>query len=134
MEKTNKTWEGFETICGYSRAQAIEDGILVDVSTYRETKELGFKFPITLTEAVWAKCVETPENTAGQSIQGRLWDVLWMFRMGIKRNQGDISILNFKLHVQNNESKPAELVELKAICGPGDNGEPVITIMFPDED
>jgi len=27
-----------------------------------------------------------------------------------------------------------ELVTLKAACGPGDNGEPVITIMKPDED
>jgi len=27
-----------------------------------------------------------------------------------------------------------ELVTLKAVCGPGDNGKPVITIMKPDED
>ena len=25
-------------------------------------------------------------------------------------------------------------VQLKSICGPGDSGEPVITIMLPDED
>jgi len=25
-------------------------------------------------------------------------------------------------------------VQLKAICGPGDSGEPVITIMLPEED
>ena len=25
-------------------------------------------------------------------------------------------------------------VELKAVCGPGDKGEPVVTIMLPDED
>jgi hypothetical protein len=25
------------------------------------------------------------------------------------------------------------LVRLKALCGPGDDGEPVITVMFPDE-
>jgi len=24
--------------------------------------------------------------------------------------------------------------DLKAICGPSDNGEPVLTIMLPDED
>jgi len=27
-----------------------------------------------------------------------------------------------------------ETVVLKALCGPGDNGEPVITILLPDED
>jgi hypothetical protein len=26
------------------------------------------------------------------------------------------------------------LVQLKAVCGPGDEGEPVITVMMPDED
>jgi len=25
-------------------------------------------------------------------------------------------------------------VRLKAVCGPGDEGEPVITVMLPDED
>ncbi len=25
-------------------------------------------------------------------------------------------------------------VQLKAVCGPGDDGEPVITVMLPDED
>jgi hypothetical protein len=30
--------------------------------------------------------------------------------------------------------KELKLVELKAVCGPGDNSEPVITIMLPEED
>ena len=25
------------------------------------------------------------------------------------------------------------LVRLKAVCGPGDHGEPVVTVMLPDE-
>jgi hypothetical protein len=28
----------------------------------------------------------------------------------------------------------APLVRLKALCGPGDQGEPVVTVMLPDED
>ena len=28
----------------------------------------------------------------------------------------------------------ADLVTLKALCGPGDQGEPVMTIMLPHED
>ena len=27
-----------------------------------------------------------------------------------------------------------ETVTLKAMCGPGDNGEPVLTVTFPNED
>jgi hypothetical protein len=25
-------------------------------------------------------------------------------------------------------------IDLKAICGPGDDGEPVLTVLLPDED
>jgi hypothetical protein len=32
------------------------------------------------------------------------------------------------------EMRVQDLVTLKAICGPGDNGEPVVTIILPDED
>jgi hypothetical protein len=36
--------------------------------------------------------------------------------------------------VMNNDRDPAKTITLKAACGPGDNREPVITVMFPDED
>jgi hypothetical protein len=32
------------------------------------------------------------------------------------------------------EGRKMNKVKLKALCGPGDNGEPVITIMLPEED
>ena len=35
-----------EVISSYSRAQAIDEGVLVDVSQSSEAKECGFKFPI----------------------------------------------------------------------------------------
>jgi hypothetical protein len=44
-------------------------------------------------------------------------------------------IFKFKLYsltIENDEPKE-ELRELKAVCGPGDEGESVITIMNPDE-
>lgn len=45
-----------EAISTYTRAQAIEDGVLVDVSEI--AKEAGFKFPVAVTRAAWADCVE----------------------------------------------------------------------------
>lgn len=38
-------------IHSYSRAQAIEDGVLVDVSSM--AKEAGFIWPVAVTAAVW---------------------------------------------------------------------------------
>jgi hypothetical protein len=122
-----------EVISSYSRAQAIEDGVLVNVSATAE--EAGIKFPVAMTSAVWGKYVEVPEGVKCQDEQGRLWDILWMFRCAAAKFNGDT--LLFKLYVRNHNRErltSRDLVTLKAICGPGDDAEPVITIMLPDED
>jgi hypothetical protein len=133
-DQTNRGfWDVAEVICAYTRAQAIEDGVLVDVS--ETAREAGIKFPVALTRAVWANYVEVPEGVVAQDENGRLWDILWMLRCQIRRSQGDT--LHFQLYVRNHnrERLPLQdLVTLKAVCGPGDSGEPVVTIMLPDED
>jgi hypothetical protein len=41
----------------------------------------------------------------------------------------------FALLVRNdNRERTPPLVRLKAVCGPGDDGEPVLTVMRPEED
>ena len=61
-------------LCTYTRAQAIEDGILVDVS--ETAREAGFKIPVAVTRAVWDSLVALPEGYQGfQDERGRLWDV-----------------------------------------------------------
>jgi len=122
-----------EVISSYSRAQAIDDGVLVDVSQSSEAKECGFKFPIAMTRAVWDAYVEVPPKANGQDVKGRLWDVLFMLRYGIQRSNGG-SIVFYTVYVQNDNRYKAKPIKLKSVCGPGDNGEPVITIMLPDED
>ncbi len=122
-----------ELIFSYSRAQAIADGVLVDVSD--TAKEAGFTMPVALTRAVWDSYVEVPKGVVAQDKAGRLWDILWMCRNAIGRAQSDGPELLFQLHVRNsNRRGTPPLVTLKAVCGPGDNASPVITIMLPDED
>ncbi|QDV62013.1 DUF6573 family protein [Crateriforma conspicua] len=120
----------FEVIHSYSRRQAIADGVLVDVT--EAALEAGFVYPVALTSSVWSRCVAVPSKCPWQDESGRLWDVLWMLLNAIRQNR-DENPLSFSLHVQNDE-RPAQLVTLKAQCGPGDIGEPVITVMMPDED
>ena len=133
-EDTSKGfWDDAEVISSYTRAQALEDGVLIDVSSV--AKEAGIKFPVAMTSTVWGECVEVPEGVIGQDEKGRLWDILWMFRCAAARFNGDT--LLFKLYVRNHNRErlnSRDLVTLKAVCGPGDTPEPVITIMLPDED
>jgi len=117
-------------ISSYTRTEAIADGVLVDVSD--RAREAGINFPTAVTSTVWARCVEVPAACPWQDEEGRLWDVLWMLRYAVGRSN-NVSELTFVVLVQNSERGPKE-VQLKAVCGPGDAGEPVITVMLPEED
>ena len=118
-----------KVIYAYTRKQALEDGVLVDAGEM--AKEAGFKFPVAITAAAWEQYVEVPQGAECQDEQGRLWDILYMLHIAILKDGGRDQV-DFSLYV-NNDGK-AKPVYLKAICGPGDDAEPVITIMLPHED
>jgi type I site-specific restriction endonuclease len=64
-------------IYAYTRAQAIADGVLVDVT--ETAKETGFKLPVVITEALHSRLTPTKADQGlGQDYDGRLWDVLWL--------------------------------------------------------
>lgn len=135
-----------EPIHVYSRAQAIEDGQLIDVST--AAREAGIVWPVALTCAAWADCVEWTDETekrkgyTGQSESGRLWDVCWMLSRVLLRaaRQGLTASPAHPMYVEllrvpseGRGIKP-RLVHLKFIVGPGDDCRPCITVMLPGED
>ena len=125
-------FENADLIHRYTRAQAIEDGVLIDVSAV--AREAGLRYPVALTCGAWARCVAVPPGVECQDEAGRLWDVLFLLRLAIGRSDGGPEV-RFGVHVRddNREGTPP-LVRLKALCGPGDDGEPVITVMLPEED
>ena len=120
----------------YTRAQAIEDGTLIDVT--ETAREAGFRCPVALTRAVWIDCVQwtdadrTTERRRCQDEQGRLWDVLWLASYAMAGRTESMTILYGLHRVPRRGNKT--LVTLKLHIGPGDAGEPVVTVMFPEED
>jgi hypothetical protein len=125
-------FENADLIHYYSRADALRDGILIDVSP--TAREAGIRYPVAVTVAVWSQCIAVPPSVACQDEAGHLWDVLWLLRCAIRRG-GDGSEVRFAVHVQNDSREGIPpLVRLKAVCGPGDQGEPVLTVMMPGED
>src|SRR5512144_2788596 len=110
-------------IFSYTRAQAIADGVLVDVSEL--AKEAGFRFPVAVTAGVWAECVAVPDGVTDQDEKGRLWDVLNVLRFAIAKQKKDVERVDFAVHVRNDDSEgDPPLVRLYALCGPGDDAEP----------
>ena len=81
-------FDGMPLIYSYSRKQAIEDGVLVDLSAW--AKETGFTIPVACTAAVWNQHVVPPGDTRklGQSERSRAHDLLWMLNIAIRKQPG----------------------------------------------
>lgn len=129
--------EDMETIYSYTRSQAIEDGVLIDVS--ETAKEAGFKIPVAITSAAYSKYVEWTEADNEQAYQdesGRLWDVLFMGFFAIKTTRIEESELIYEFFAVPRDGESVESVssQLKLVIGGGDEGEPVLTIMLVEED
>ena len=125
-------------IFAYTRAQAIEDGILVDVS--ETAREAGFRIPVAVTRTVWDRLIALPEGYLGfQGEGGRLWDVLWMARhYALRASNSDrvrmcVLVRDIRKDLRDSNRPPHRHFPIVAI-GAGDAGEPVVTVMFPEDD
>lgn len=132
-------WDGAVVISTYTRAQAIEDGVLVDLSP--DTVGIDeaivalcrqhYRWPIAVTRRVWSlveKSVAHPEWH--NDLAGVLHDILWMSR----RYGRNISPTERLFSVIITGAGRRRNWTLKIVSGPDDAGEPCLTIMFPDED
>lgn len=123
-------------IHSYTRADAIADGVLIAVTS--EACEAGFKVPVALTAEVWNDSVKwTDEDSKRQVLQdeaGRLWDVLWMAFVAARRATGDrVSFQLYRVPRGGRGCRP-RLTTLQLHIGPGDELEPVITVLLPGQD
>lgn len=112
----------------YTRAQALADGVLVDVSGM--AKEAGFKHPVAITAGVQA-IIQAVGDRGAQDYKGRLWDLLSIFWLEARKSAEDV--VHFSVFFLMPYGKLRE-TKLWAKCGPGDDAKPVITIMLIDED
>ena len=74
-------------------------------------------------------------SPTGQDETGRLWDVLTMTRHAIRAThrtrRGVVQVL--RVPPTGRTVRP-QLATLHLVAGPGDHGEPVLTLMLPWED
>ncbi|MHB1991650.1 DUF6573 family protein [Metallibacterium scheffleri] len=115
-----------DLIYSYTRAQALADGVLIDLS--ERARQCGIKYPTACTGSVWALIEATPEpdrdmHEVAEAV--RISAVLFAMLGAIRRGG----------------ARGTDRVEFQALgealyahCGPGDDGEPVITVMMQGED
>lgn len=127
-----------EVVFSYTRKQAIEDGVLIDVT--EAAREAGFRWPVAVTAAVWDDCVawsdEDNRRQTWQDESGRLWDLLFVAAYAVQTARENTGELRYEICrvPRDGHSAEARPVMLKLVAGPGDAGEPVITILQPHED
>lgn len=127
-----------EVISSYSRAQAIEDGMLVDLSGAEAIREdvaevcrQHYKWPVACTAAVFdVMCAAVLNTRWCNDYPGIVHDMLWMSKAN-KRQLSESAVL-FRMIIQG--AGRQKYHTFKLVVGPGDQGEPVITIMMPGED
>ena len=114
-----------ETIYSYSRAQAIDDGVLADLSHVDSIRQ-HWKHPFACTSAVWAIIGEALQRP-DQDSSGICHDISTMAKLAI-RSSRDAELILFTVIITGKEHA------MKLHIGPGDTAAPVLTLMLPYED
>lgn len=126
------SFDDCEVISVYSRKQAIEDGVLVDISHTSEVKECGFKAPVCVTDHLWNKIRSA--NSPWGDWHGRLWDVCTLAKLALRnflrvekfKHKLDHALIPFRL----NFAEDKDSCKLWLVF----NEKEGFTIMFPEDD
>lgn len=132
VEQQNALVEFYgEPVSVYTRAQAIEDGYLVDISSI--AKECGFRYPVAITSDVFGDCVYLAKDDEKMVLETQLErteNLLRELMKAIKRTDRSVDRITFALeyaHVEGCAVRDGS-AKLTSVVGPGDTLDPVITI------
>lgn len=122
----------FDIIIGSTRAGLIADGVLVDLADPPFDALLqiaGVVFHAAMTDTCFRTCFGDTFDARDAGHVKRFWKFLSTFKAAIKATPADDDRVFFDLI--DPDGKP---VNCYAVVGPGDRGEPVITVMLVGED
>ena len=127
----------------YTRQQAIEDGVLVDVTDWASSGPDGmlggFRVPVAMTHALWDYVdVDAHDHASwrrvarqrGESTRGRAHDVLWMARVAAGRSP-DSDRVRFDV-LMTMEGRRGRLVRRRLVLDARIDGDGVTIHVMPD--
>ncbi|MBR0347529.1 MAG: hypothetical protein IJI03_19955 [Rudaea sp.] len=123
---------GFEVIHRYTREQALADGVLVDVTA--PAKDCGFSVPVAMTAALFADCeswASADERRGDASPRDQVVRRLLHFACETIRASARTPTDRRVLSLTHFAGRTCQAV---VYVGPGDAGEPVVTLMYPGEE
>jgi hypothetical protein len=114
-----------ETVHSYTRSQAIEDGVLIDLSVLEITRR-HWTVQVRCTDSVWG-IIEDAVTHHGRDLIGILHDLYTVAKHGIKPATSQDRVY-FKATVG------VRTHDFVLAYGPGDTAMPVLTLMLPSDD
>lgn len=129
-------FETCEVIHSYTRAEAIEDGVLVDLSSrFPDVCRQLYRSPsVACTAAVWGILEQAANNPKHcNEMDALVWDLLFMSFRGVVKRIDPTSHF-FEVIISGTARGGDKYYTFKAVCGPNDDGSPCITISLPEED
>lgn len=119
-------FEQSDIISVYTRKQAINDGVLADLSTLFPAECRVYRYPVACTESIW-RLLESAVDAKLGDIKGLVGDLLWMSQKGIVKKLSESTML-FQVHIGLKNHT------FKVKVGPADDMTPCVTIMQEGED
>jgi hypothetical protein len=122
-----------EPVYSYSRRQALDDGVLVDLTDF--SNDHGLVFPVACTAGVYHTYL-VPDKTLesqGQTLEARIHDLLSILAAAIKKQPLKSDRLTFQTSFLMPRGRQATIT-FTCMCGPDDAGDPVLTVLLPGED
>ena len=114
-----------EVVYSYTRQQAIEDGVLIDLSVHEIVRQ-HWRVNLCCTAAVWGEIQDAVENH-GSDLAGVLQDLSVMAKVAI-RPCVTVDMVDFRCIVGSG------IKSYRLVCGPDDDGSNCLTLMKPNED
>jgi hypothetical protein len=114
-----------------NRQQAIEAGILIDVT--EDAKKLGLTFPITITKPLWDIGIAPLPELSEQDKAERLRDVLMAFRLRLAGQTTLSPLIDFPAMLALPPGGIPQPIPLFALIQPDEQNRAMATLLLPNE-
>ncbi len=81
-----------DIISVYTRQDAINDGVLADLTSLFPAETKIYKYPVACTESIWV-IIETAVYKKQGDLKGIIWDILYMSQKGIVKKLSESTML-----------------------------------------
>ncbi|MBK9306270.1 MAG: hypothetical protein IPM58_04090 [Nitrospira sp.] len=114
-----------------TREQAIQAGVLIDVTA--DAQKLGMSFPITITKPLWEVGIAPDVTLSDETKASRLRDVLMAFRLRLASQASLSPLIDFPAMLALPPGGVPQPVPLFALIQPGEQNQAMVTLLLPNE-